>query len=91
MIPLAILLSSLTFLGYNIFNELKRLEKAKKKHAEIIAIHDELKKLCERNEELLFFVIELRLKGDHYGADLIQEDIDKAFEKINKIIFAINK
>lgn len=93
-INLLILMSSLTstFLAaYMLYDSHIKLKRQKERSKQVNKLCEEIERLCKRNSELIYFALELRMRGDHYGANLIDEDIANNIAKIDALEIKLNK
>lgn len=75
-----------SYLIYGLYKDRKSYLKAKDNHYRTTALCNEINRRCERIEELILHVIELRMAGQVTDADLLREDIDRDEEKIKKLV-----
>lgn len=67
-----------------------RYRKAKRKHEQLTELGKRIQSLIDRGIELNTHIIELYMKGDVSGGDLIKEQADADVKKIEKLMKEYN-
>lgn len=63
-----------------------RYKRAKRKHEKLMALGNRIQSLIDRGIELNFHIIELYMKGDISGGNLLKEQADDDVKKIEKLM-----
>lgn len=69
----------------NIIIENIRYKRAKRKHEQLTELAGKIQSLIDRGIELNVHIIELYMKGDVDGAELLKEQADADVKKIEKL------